>query len=90
MEKLIYIGMASKSVDRSGPAQSVGEDLRSTVIVGVQFTRVFKEACRLAGISEPEVGYRTVINRLREEGHAQVFRRNDRTAGASFTQVRRV
>ncbi len=82
--------MASRSVDLGEPAPTIGAELKATVVVGVQFTRVFREACRLAGIKEPEVGYRTVINRIRQEGHAQIYCQLDRTAGAAFTQVRRV
>jgi hypothetical protein len=90
MNKLLFLGMASRSVDLNGPPTSVGEELRSTVVAGVMFTKVYQEACRLAGIKEPEAGYRTVLNRVKSEGHAQVACKKDRSAQVVFTIIRRL
>lgn len=90
MNKLLFLGIANRSIDLSQPPTSIGEEIRSTMVVGVMFTKVYTEACRLAGIKEPDAGYRTVLNRIRREGHAEVGCKQDRSAKAAFSQIRKV
>jgi hypothetical protein len=90
MDNLLFLGMASRSIDLNGPPTSVGEELRSTIIAGVMFTKVYREACRIAGIKEPDAGYRTVLNRVKSEGHVQIGCKKDRSAQVVFTIIRRI
>jgi hypothetical protein len=90
MNKLLFLGIANRSIDLSRPPASLGEELRSTMVVGVMFTKVYTEACRLAGIQEPDLGYRTVLNRIRQEGHAEVGCKKDRSVKVAFVQIRKV
>lgn len=88
--KEIYLAMANQSVDTIGIPQSVAEELRSTVVTGVMFTRVWKEACRIAGIKVPEVEYKTALNRVNREGYTEISCKLDPDSRVIFTKVRRL
>ncbi len=88
--KEIYLAMASQSVDLTGVPQSVAEELKATVVTGVMFTRVWKEACRIAGIKVPEIEYKTALNRVNGEGYTEVSCKLNPDSRVIFTKVRRL
>ena len=88
--KEIYLAMASRSVDLSRVPESVAEELKATVVTGVMFTRVWKEACRIAGIKVPEIEYKTALNRVNGEGYTEVSCKLNPDSRVIFTKVRRL
>jgi len=90
MTKFIYLAISSRSIYSSGISSSLGEELQSTIVTGVRFTRVFNEACKICGIEEPSVGYRTCLNKIHLTGSASIVCKNNKEYKIVFTKVRRI
>jgi hypothetical protein len=82
--------IASRDAHRTSLPSSIGEELRSTLVASNTFKKAYERGLSVAGIRNPNLKYRTAIERIRQTGAVQIQDDRDPEASITIAHVKRV